>query len=98
MGITYVIPILIEHICDRATIMKTAISIPDPIFQAGETLAKNLNLSRSELYTKALQTFIAAHDAQHITDALNEVYNEHSSSLEPGIASLQLASLPREDW
>ena len=78
--------------------MKTAISIPGPIFQAGETLAKHLNLSRSELYTKALQTFIAAHDAQHITDALNEVYDEHSSSLEPGIAQMQLASLPREDW
>jgi metal-responsive CopG/Arc/MetJ family transcriptional regulator len=78
--------------------MKTAISIPDPIFQAGETLAKHLNLSRSQLYTKALQIFIAAHDAQHITDALNEVYDEHSSSIDPSLAQMQIASLPREDW
>ena len=78
--------------------MKTAISIPDPIFQAGERLAKHLGLSRSELYTKALQAFIAAHDQQHITDALNQVYEQHPSALDPVIAQMQLVSLPREDW
>ena len=77
--------------------MKTAISIPNPIFQAGETLALRLGLSRSELYTKALQAFIAAYDRQHITDALNQVYAEHPSSLDPVVAQMQLTSLPNED-
>lgn len=78
--------------------MKTAISIPDPIFQAGEALALRLGLSRSELYTKALQAFVAAYAPQHITDALNQIYAEHPSSLDPVVAQMQLASLPREDW
>ncbi len=78
--------------------MKTAISIPDPIFKAGEALSKHLGLSRSELYTRALEAFIAAYDKHHITDALNQVYDEYSSSLDPNVAQLQLTSLPREDW
>ena len=78
--------------------MKTAISIPDSTFQAGETLAKHLGWSRSELYTKALQAFIAAHDQQHITDALNQVYQQQSSALDPVLASMQHSCLPREDW
>lgn len=78
--------------------MKTAVSIPDPIFQAGEAISKQLGLSRSELYTRALQAFIAAHNKQHITEALNQVYSERSSSLDPVVVQLQTASLPREDW
>lgn len=78
--------------------MKTAISIPDPIFKAGETLAKRLGLSRSELYTKALQALLVSYDKEHITDALNQVYDKHPSSLDPVLAQLQQASLPREDW
>jgi len=78
--------------------MKTAISIPDQTFKAGEALANRLGLSRSELYTRALQTFIAAHNKQHITDALDLVYDKHPSSLDSVVVQLQTASLPREDW
>lgn len=78
--------------------MKADVSIPDPIFEAGEALAQSLGLSRSELYTKALEVFIAAHDKQPITDALNQVYNKHSSSLDLAVAQMQFGSLPREDW
>ena len=77
--------------------MKTAISIPDPVFQAGEA-SQQLGLSRSELYTRAMHAFIAAHNKQHITTALNQVYNERPSSLDPVVIQLQTASLSREDW
>jgi hypothetical protein len=36
--------------------MKTAISIPDAIFEQAEELAQKQGLSRSELYTKAICT------------------------------------------
>lgn len=32
--------------------MKTAISIPDPIFEAAEGFARRLGMSRSELYAR----------------------------------------------
>jgi metal-responsive CopG/Arc/MetJ family transcriptional regulator len=35
--------------------MKTAVSMPDSIFEAAEALAKRLRMSRSQLYTKAVQ-------------------------------------------
>lgn len=38
--------------------MKTAISLPDPLFKAGEKVAKKLGLSRSQLYARALRQFI----------------------------------------
>lgn len=34
-------------------VMKTAISLPDSVFEEAEALAQKLGLSRSELYTNA---------------------------------------------
>jgi predicted transcriptional regulator len=39
--------------------MKTAISIPDEIFEAAERLAKRLKRSRSEIYSRALAETVA---------------------------------------
>ena len=41
--------------------MKTAISIPDETFEAAETLAGRLGLSRSELYATAVAEYLARH-------------------------------------
>ncbi|MFM5891936.1 MAG: ribbon-helix-helix domain-containing protein, partial [Dolichospermum sp.] len=38
--------------------MKTAISLPDPVFEEAESLARQLGVSRSELYTKALKAYL----------------------------------------
>jgi metal-responsive CopG/Arc/MetJ family transcriptional regulator len=38
--------------------MKTAISIPDLLFDEAEKLAQRLGMSRSELYAKALAAYI----------------------------------------
>jgi metal-responsive CopG/Arc/MetJ family transcriptional regulator len=42
--------------------MNTAISIPDPIFETAERLAQTLRISRNELYTRALSTYIEIFD------------------------------------
>lgn len=54
--------------------MKTAISIKDSTFQAAEEYAKAHGLSRSELYSAALEEFLRLRSEQNITDKLNEVY------------------------
>ena len=58
--------------------MKTAISIPDPQFEAAEQLAARLGLSRSELYQKAISEFIAKYSDEKITEKLNEIYAEEN--------------------
>lgn len=78
--------------------METAVSIPDRVFEAAEAIGQRLGLSRSELYTRALQAFIATHDKQYVTDALNQIYSEYPSLLEPAVTQMQIVSLPREDW
>lgn len=51
--------------------MKTAVSIPDPVFNEAEGLAKRLGISRSRLYARALGAFVASHSPERITDAMN---------------------------
>ena len=78
--------------------MKTAISIPDSLFEEAEEAAKRLGMSRSELYAKAVKTFLAALRKENITQQLNEVYAEEPSELDDVIARMQWASIPEEQW
>ena len=77
--------------------MKTAISIPDRVFRSAEQLAARLGVSRSQLYSKALAALVEKHRDDLITTRLNEVYGQdrESSSLDPGIVSLQHRTLAR---
>ncbi len=78
--------------------MKTAISLPDSVFEEAEALAKQLGLSRSELYTKALKVYLRKYNRDRIFKKLNQVYSEESSVLDPVLEKMQFMSLPREDW
>lgn len=78
--------------------VKTAISLPDELFKRAEELAQQLGIPRSQLYACALSEYLAANSSQHVTAALNDVYADTDSSLEPAIAARQSAALPDEDW
>lgn len=78
--------------------MKTAISIPDPLFDEAERLSKRLRIPRSRLYAKAVEAYLLRHRSKGIKEALNEVYGTESSELDPVIARLQGEALGREDW
>ena len=74
--------------------MKTAVSLPDPVFHAAESLAHRLGMSRSQLFREALEAYIASHDDEHIREALDNVYSTEPSGLDSALAQLQWASLP----
>lgn len=78
--------------------MKTAISLPDRLFEAAEELARRLGMSRSELYASALEKFVQTHHSAGVTERLNEIYRDEPSELDPIVAVLQSASLPRDEW
>ncbi len=78
--------------------MKTAISIPDPLFQAAEQYAHEKGLSRSELYARAIQHYLQAYRYQGITEILDQIYAEEDSPIEPGYAAAQAHILSKEDW
>jgi len=78
--------------------MKTAISIPDPVFRAAERVAKNQGISRSQLYTMALKSYLEAKASTKIRQRLDEIYPKESSTLDPVLQKLQALSLPVEKW
>jgi hypothetical protein len=56
--------------------MKTAVSIPDAVFEKGEAVARRLDISRSELYARAVAAFVGAHSPDAITDSINAVLDQ----------------------
>lgn len=78
--------------------MKTAISIPDSTFKAAEQIAKRLGMSRSRFFTTAVQAYIESQQNGGVTEALNRVYAEEPSRLDPMLARVQAASLAGESW
>lgn len=78
--------------------MKTAVSIPDPIFDAAERVAKQKGITRSELYARALSELLRSQDDTETTAQLDRVYAEHDATLEPSLATLPARVLEREQW
>jgi len=61
--------------------MKTAISIPDQLFEQVENFSKKHRRSRSEVFAMAVRKFLEKEKAQELLDALNEAYS-HEESVE----------------
>lgn len=79
--------------------MKVAISVPDPLFKAADTLARHLNKSRSQLYSEAVAAYLGTHGADAVREQLDAVYAKVDSSPDPVMARLQLQTLdPDETW
>ncbi|MBI4826696.1 MAG: ribbon-helix-helix protein, CopG family [Nitrospirae bacterium] len=56
--------------------MKTAISIPDTLFDELQEIAKKQHRSRSELFTVAVKEYLDRIKSQTLLSSLNEAYSE----------------------
>jgi len=78
--------------------MKTAVSLPDELFQMAEATALRLRVSRSELYAKALAEFLKSHQEHAITQRLNDLYSRHTAKVDPGLQRAQFKSIEKDAW
>lgn len=79
--------------------VKTAVSIPNELFESADGLARRLGMTRSELYARALREYLREHRGEGVTDRLDEVYGaEEDISLDPAVARMQQSSLPEDGW
>ena len=79
--------------------MKTAISIPDNIFEEAEKVARRLGISRSELYQRAVARFIEQQSGDVVREALDRVYGKKTNrDLDPLIKAASEQALTDEDW
>jgi hypothetical protein len=56
--------------------MKTAISLPDTLYERAEETAAYLGIPRSKLFALALEEFFLNHNATIITEKINEIYDQ----------------------
>jgi predicted transcriptional regulator len=78
--------------------MKTAVSIPDDVFEDAERLASRLQTSRSKLYARALAEFVARHDDDRVTALMDQAVREAGAQ---GDAFLEVATkqaMQRAEW
>ena len=80
--------------------MKTAISIPDSVFDAAEHVSKRLGVSRSRLYAMAVEHLIARERSRGVREALDAVYAKTSSRMDRRLAAMQTLSVvdEGEEW
>lgn len=78
--------------------MKTAVSIPDEVFEEAERLAAELQTSRSELYSRALREYVARHAPDRLTEAMNRVIEEVGSNVDEFSQRAARRVLEQVEW
>ena len=78
--------------------MKTAISVPDEVFDSADNLAKRLGISRSELYSTAVAEYLSKFETTAVTARLNEVYGDEPSGLPAALRRAQARSVGSSEW
>ena len=86
-------------VCGCTKGMKTAVSLPDEVFQAAERHARRVRKSRSQLYAEALAEYLARHAPDEITEAMNQVMDELKEPVDPFVtAAVRRRLLEQEPW
>lgn len=78
--------------------MKTAVSLPDELYEEAERLAQELGIPRSRLFADALDEYIRRHRASSITSQLDAVYATEPSELDPTLVRTGLRLLHDAEW
>ncbi|MEJ2007092.1 MAG: ribbon-helix-helix protein, CopG family [Acidobacteriota bacterium] len=78
--------------------MKTAISIPDEVFEGAERLARRTRKSRSQLFSDALKEYLERHAPDEITEAMNRVCAEVGETRDAFVSSAARRILRRSEW
>lgn len=78
--------------------MKTAISLPDEIFDDAERLARRLKKSRSAVFREAVAEYVARHEPEGITEELDRVAGSLDTRLDAPAAAAARRLLRRSEW
>ena len=83
--------------------MKTAVSIPNELFDVAERLARRTRKSRSRLFSDALREYVARRSPDRITEAMDEALaeiaaNGSEESNDPFVAAASRRRLEQSEW
>lgn len=78
--------------------MRTAISVPDDIFDKVEKLARRVRKSRSEVFTAALREYVARHAPDEVTDAINKACDALKDQDDSFVAEASRRVSDQSEW
>ena len=77
--------------------MKTAVSVPDDVFERAERLARRSGRTRSDVYSAALREYVDRHAPDEVTEALDAVA-EAVGETDPFVAAAGERVLRAAEW
>ncbi len=78
--------------------MKTAISIPNDLFDGAERLARRTRRSRSRLFTDALREYPVRHAPDKVTESMDQAIMEVGEGKDEFVSSVARRRLERTEW
>lgn len=84
--------------CGYTLGMKTAISIPNDLFDGAERLARRTRRSRSRLFTDALREYLARHTPDRVTESMDQAIMEVGEGKDEFVSSVARRRLERTEW
>jgi metal-responsive CopG/Arc/MetJ family transcriptional regulator len=78
--------------------MKTAVSIPDQLYEQAEALARRLGKSRSQVYREALADYLARREPATVTGSLNELVDELGTGIDAWTSEAGRRTVERSEW
>jgi metal-responsive CopG/Arc/MetJ family transcriptional regulator len=78
--------------------MKTAVSIPKPVFLSAERLGRRLKKSRSQLYAEAVAEYVARRDPDSVTETMNAVCADANTRADEFVRAAARRTLERSEW
>jgi len=78
--------------------MKTAVSIPDQVFEQAERLARRTRTSRSHVFSSALREYVARHSPDDVTEAMDRVCEQVGEQGDGFVARAARQTLAHSEW
>lgn len=78
--------------------MKTAVSVPDQLFNQAEKLARRTGKSRSQIYQEALAEYLLRRDLGAVTEAMDRALAEIDQISDPWLFQAGRQGLERSEW
>jgi antitoxin MazE6 len=78
--------------------MKTAVSIPNDLFEGAERLARRTRRSRSRLFSDALREYLARHTPDNVTELMDKALAQIGAGKDTFVSSAGKRTLYEIEW
>jgi metal-responsive CopG/Arc/MetJ family transcriptional regulator len=78
--------------------MKTAVSIPNDVFEGAERLARRTRRSRSRLFSDALREYLARHTPDNVTELMDKALTQIGAEKDTFVSSAAGRTLREIEW